>query len=173
MFPIKLKSGNKRSRVRFIFNYCAHNGCFDRDFTLADAKANWQSGNGAPITDVGANEIDLAGASYIAKSTPNEFQVNLSSTTSSYYIYGTVTGTLNSNGNMSFRPDTYNFDYKNPAFGQNIGERSRIVARNTGTFAGRVYNGSGTRYQIQFSGSQALPPDTVNRLCNCALGSGC
>ena len=149
------------------------NGCFNRDFTLADAKANWQSGNGAPITDVGAHEIDLSGAGYIATRTPNVFQVNLSPTTGSYYIYGTVTGILDSNGNMSFRADTYNFDYKDPALGQTAGESTRIVARNVGTFAGRVYNGSGTQYQINFSGSQALPQDTVNLLRNCAPGRGC
>jgi hypothetical protein len=157
----------------YLFNYCAHNGCFNRDFTLADAKANWQSGNGAPITDVGANEINLAGAGYFAKDAPNEFQVDLSPATGSYRIYGTVTGVLDSNGNMSFRQDTYNFDIKNPALGRNTKESGRIVLRNAGTIAARVYNGSGTPYQIHFSGSQTLPPDTVNRLRNCAPGSAC
>ncbi|GEM_PF-3688073 len=169
----KFANGAITAAYGYLFNYCAHNGCFNRDFTLADAKGNWQSGNGAPITYVGANEINLAGAGYIATRTPNVFQVNLSPATDSYYIYGTVTGVLDSNGNMSFRPDTYNFDYKDPALGQNAAESSRIVVRNAGTFVGRVYNGSGVQYQINFSGSQALSPDTVNRLRNCAPGKAC
>jgi hypothetical protein len=140
---------------------------------LTDAKENYQNGNGAPITDVGANEINLKGAGYIATSTPNVFQVNLSSATSSFYIYGTVTGVLDTNGSMSFRPDTYNFDYKNPALGQNAGESARLVLRNAGTLLGNAYSGYGTPYQINFSGSQALPPDTVTRLRNCAANSAC
>ena len=101
------------------------------------------------------------------------FLVNLSPATGSFYIYGTVTGVLDSNGSMGFRPDTYNFDYKNPAVGTNIGKSIGIVVRNAGTFAGRVYNGSGTQYQINFSGSQALTPGIVNRLRNCAPGTPC
>lgn len=168
----KFANGATTAAFGYLFNFCAHNGCFDRDFTLADAKQYWQSGNGASVSDVSANEINLSGASYIATKTPNVFQVNLSPTTDSYYIYGTVTGVLDSNGNMSFRPDTYNFDYKNPA-GQTVSEMSRLVARNAGTYLGHVYNGSGTPYQINFSGSQALPPDTVNRLRSCSAGNGC
>lgn len=122
---------------------------------------------------MGANELNLAGAGYIATNTPGVFQVNLSSATDSYYVYGTVTGVLDANGNMSFRKDTYNFDYKDPALGQTTGEMARLVARNGGTFAGRVYNGSGTGYEIHFSGSQALPAVTINRLRNCAPGSAC
>ena len=157
----------------YLFNYCAHNGCFNRDFTLADAKENFRNGNGAVVTDVGSDELNLSGAGYIAKEEPNVFQVNLSPATDSYYVYGTVTGVLNADGNMSFRPDTYNFDYKNPASGQSIEERSRIVVRNAGTFGGRVYDGSGTPYKIHFSGSQALSPDTINRLRNCEPVNGC
>ncbi len=169
----KFGNGAMTGAFGYLFNFCKHNGCFNRDFTLADAKENWQTGNGAPITDVGANEINLGGAGFIATNTPNVFQVNLSPTTSSYYVYGTVTGVLDANGNMTFRPDTYNFDIKNPALGQNIGERGRIVVRDVGTFAAGVYNGNGTSYQIYFSGSQALPPDTVRRLRSCAPGSAC
>ena len=169
----KFANGAMMAAYGYLFNYCAHNGCFNRDFTLTDAKANWQSGNGAPITDVGANEINLTGAGYIATNTPNVFQVNLNPATDSFYIYGTVTGVIDSNGNMSFRQDTYNFDYKNVALGRSAGESGRLVLRNAGTFAGRVYNGSGTPYQINFSGSQVLPPDTVKRLRNCAPGGAC
>lgn len=169
----KFANGAVMGAYGYLFNYCAHNGCFNRRFTLADARDQYRNGNGGVVTDVGASEIDLAGAGYIATKTPNVFQVNLSPSTDSYYVYGTVTGVLDANGKISLRSDTYNFDYKDPALGQTAGEGARIVVRNAGTFAGRVYNGSGVGYGIHFSGSQSLPPDTVNRLRSCATGNAC
>lgn len=167
------ENGARTSTYSYLFNYCAHNGCFDRAFTLTDAVDQWRNGNGGVVTDVDANEIDLKGAGFIGGRTKGLFQVNLSPATDSYYKYGTVTGRLNSDNTMSFNKDTYDFDYKNLRFGQNSEERNRLLFRNIGTALGRVYNGSGTPYDIHFSGSQALPQDTVTRLQNCPAGQRC
>ena len=158
----------------YLYNYCAHNHCFNRDFTFEDAKYYWQRGDGATISAVGSNEVDLTGAGFISrKGVPNEFQVNLDFSSRTHHIYGTLTGTLNPDGSMSFGTDTYNFDLKSPQSDSTASEALRVIGRNAGTVAGHVVNGVGAKFDIQFTGSQKLAPNIVNRLRNCSPGGAC
>jgi large exoprotein involved in heme utilization and adhesion len=87
-------------------NFCAgQSNCEGRRFTFSDAVAHWRSGNGTPITDVNASELNLKGATF-TKISDGVYLVHTSLAYDTGAIYGTVTGFLNPDGTMSFKPDT-------------------------------------------------------------------
>ena len=60
---------------------------------------------------------------------------------------------------MSIKPDTYNFDWKNPLKANSMDEAGRLFLRNTATGIGLTLNGYGIKYEIQFTGSIPAPKE--------------
>lgn len=152
----KFENGAVTGAFGYLFNYCAHNGCFSRHFNWNDARDQWRNGNGSTVTDVDASELNLRDATY-TKNADGSYQVHTSIKFDTGAIYGTVTGIVNSDGTMSFRPDTYNFDMKSPFNANTMQEVQRLVLRDALTAAGLAINGKGTPYNIEFSGSIPTP----------------
>lgn len=149
---------NQPSRFGYLFNYCAHNGCFNRRFTWADAVDQWRNGNGGTVTGVVASELNLRGATY-TKNEDGSYQIHTNIRLETGVIYGTVTADLNVNGTLSIRPDYYNFDFKNPANANSWSEAWRLIKRDFFTGAGAVVNGYGGKpYNIEFTGTIPAPP---------------
>lgn len=138
-------------------NFCAgQSNCEGRRFTFSDAVAHWRSGNGTPITDVNASELNLKGATF-TKISDGVYLVHTSLAYDTGAIYGTVTGFLNPDGTMSFKPDTYNFDLKGYS---DVNSMASVVARtqrNVLTGTGLLVNGVGDSYNIYFKGSIPAP----------------
>jgi hypothetical protein len=59
-------------------------------------------------------------------------------------------------GTLSIKPDTYNFDMKNP-FKDSDDSFQRVMDRNFKTIIGLGINGFGNKYDIQFTGSIPAP----------------
>ncbi|MNQ42046.1 hypothetical protein D3C85_557410 [compost metagenome] len=156
----KFANGAMTAAFGYIFNYCAHNGCFDRRFDWNDAVDHWKNGNGATVTDVKASELNLKDATY-TKNANGTYQIHTSLKYDTGAIYGTVTGVLNVDGTMSIKPDVYNFDQKNPLAASTIGEFGRIMVRNAATASGAAINGFGTPYRIEFTGTVPAPRDLL------------
>ncbi len=152
----KFGNGAMTGAFGYLFNYCAHNGCFDRPFGLAEAADQWRNGNGATVTDVKASELNLTDATYV-KNADGSYQIHTSIKTMTGAVYGTVTGILDVNGTMSIKPDYYNFDMKNPLNRGTLQEAGRLIVRDALTLAGHAINGPGTAYRIEFSGAIPAP----------------
>ena len=152
----KFGNGAITGAFGYLFNYCAHNGRFDRPFGLAEAADQWRNGNGATVTDVKASELNLTDATYV-KNADGSYQIHTSIKTMTGAVYGTVTGILDVNGTMSIKPDYYNFDMKNPLNGGTLQEAGRLIVRDALTLAGHAINGPGTAYRIEFSGAIPAP----------------
>lgn len=152
----KFENGATTAAYGYLFNYCAHNGCFDRRFDWNDAVDQWRNGNGSTVTDVKASELNLTDATY-TKNPSGTYQIHTSIKTDTGAIYGTVTGVLNVDGTMSIRPDTYDFDQKNPFKARTPQEFGRVILRDGLTAIGAGINGVGTPYRIEFSGSIPAP----------------
>ena len=108
------------------------------------------------MTDVKASELNLTDATY-TKNPSGTYQIHTSIKTDTGAIYGTVTGVLNVDGTMSIRPDTYDFDQKNPFKARTPQEFGRVILRDGLTAIGAGINGVGTPYRIEFSGSIPAP----------------
>jgi hypothetical protein len=108
------------------------------------------------VTDVKASELNLAGATY-TKNADGSYQIHTSIKYDTGAVYGTVTGVLNPNGTMSIRPDTYDFDQKNPFRANTLKEFGRLVVRDVLTAVGAGVNGFGKPYRIEFTGSVPAP----------------
>ncbi len=160
----RFEDGAFSATLGFIFNYCAHNGCFNDRFDYFDAIDAWRNGNGADVTGVDVNELNLTHATYTlnANGTISIHLLNsidaLSIDTS--VIYGSLTGEPIGNGMMRIRPDTYNFDTKNTT-GKYGAELRRLQYRNLGTYVGNILSGPGTPYRIHFKGSLPVPPGLI------------
>ena len=154
----KFDNGAVTGSFGYLFNYCAHNGCFDRRFDWNDAVDQWRNGNGSTVTDVKASELNLRDASF-ARNPDGSYQIHTSIKFDTGAIYGTVTGVLNVDGTMSIRPDTYNFDLKNPFKAGTSQEFVRVLLRDGLTLVGAGINGVGKPYRIEFSGSIPAPRD--------------
>jgi RHS repeat-associated protein len=152
------KDGARTAIYGYLFNYCAHNGCFEKPFSFWDARDQWRNGKGSTVTGVHASEIDLDGATYTKKSN-GRYLVHTSLSTETGLIYGTVTGVVNKDGTrMSFKQDTYDFDIKDPF--KDPGQASRVIKRNVFTVIGLGINGiMGSPYTIEFTGSIPTPKD--------------
>jgi hypothetical protein len=138
-------------------NFCKGQiNCENRRFTFSDAVAHWQSGNGTPITDVDASELNLKGATF-TKVSDGVYLVHTSLAYDTGAIYGTVTGFLNLDGTMSFKPDTYNFDLKGYSDVNSMAAVFARTQRNALTAAGLLVNGVGDSYNIYFKGSIPAP----------------
>ena len=81
----KFGNGAMTAAFGYLFNFCAHNKCFDRPFRWVDAAMHWTVGQGERVTDGKASEIPLEGATYI-KNKDGTYQIHTFSP-----IYGTVT----------------------------------------------------------------------------------
>lgn len=150
------QDGFRNGAFSRMFNYCAHNGYFDRRFNWNDAVDQWRNGNGSTVTGVQASELNLADATY-TKNRDGSYLVHTSIKVDAGAIYGTVTGDVSSDGMMTIRPDTYNFDIKNPFKAGTVGEFGRLLLRNDLNVAGLVVNGIGTPYRIEFTGAIPAP----------------
>lgn len=137
--------------VGYLYNYCAHNGCFDRRFDFNDAVDQWRNGNGSTVTDVKASELNLKDATY-TKNPSGTYQIHTSIKYDTGAIYGTVTGILNTDGTMSIKPDIYDFDIK---------WSQGASFRNVATLIGAAVNGIGTPYKIQFTGTVPIPRELL------------
>ena len=137
-------------------NFCGYNGCANRRFNWNDAVEQWRNGKGVPVTGVNANELNLNDATY-TRNSDGTVQIHTSLKFDTGAIYGTVTGIFNADGSMSIKPDTYNFDMKNPLKASSIEDAGRLFLRNTATGIGLAINGYGTKYEIQFIGSIPAP----------------
>ena len=137
-------------------NYCGYKGCENRRFNWNDAVDQWRNGKGAAVTGVDAGELNLTNAIY-EKNRDGTYQIHTSLQFDTGAIYGTVTGVFNPDGTMSIKPDTYNFDWKNPLNSNSMNELGRLFLRNTATGIGLAINGYGMKYQIQFTGSIPVP----------------
>ncbi|MBS0328414.1 MAG: RHS repeat protein [Proteobacteria bacterium] len=153
----KFANGATTAAFGYLFNYCAHNGCFNRRFNWNDAVDQWRNGNGSTVTDVQASELNLSGATY-AKNADGTYQIHTSLKFDTGAIYGTVTGVLNTDGTMNIKPDTYNFDFKNP-WKAPVGDGWRVFVRDVATGIGLGINGFGTAYRIEFTGTIPAPKD--------------
>ncbi len=153
----KFANGATTAAFGYLFNYCAHNGCFNRRFNWNDAVDQWRNGNGSTVTDVKASELNLTNATY-AKNADGTYQIHTSLAFDTGAIYGTVTGVLNIDGTMSIKPDTYNFDFKNP-WKAPAGDGWRVFVRDVATGIGLGINGFGTAYRIGFTGTIPAPKD--------------
>ena len=139
-------------------NFCGYNGCANRRFNWNDAVDQWRNGKGVPVTGVNANELNLTDATY-TKNGDGTIQIHTSLKFDTGAIYGTVTGVFNSDGSMSIKPDTYNFDLKNPLKANSMEDAGRLFLRNTATGIGLAVNGYGVKYEIQFTGSIPAPKE--------------
>ena len=139
-------------------NFCGYNGCANRRFNWNDAVDQWRNGKGVPVTGVNANELNLTDATY-TKNSDGTIQIHTSLKFDTGAIYGTVTGFFNSDGSMSIKPDTYNFDLKNPLKANSMEDAGRLFLRNTATGIGLAVNGYGVKYEIQFTGSIPAPKE--------------
>jgi hypothetical protein len=108
------------------------------------------------VTDVKASELNLTDATY-TKNPDGSYLIHTSIKFDTGAIYGTVTGVLNAGGTMSIRPDTYDFDQKNPFKANTLKELGRLVVRDVLTAVGAGVNGFGTPYRIEFTGSIPAP----------------
>ena len=133
-----------------------YRGCKNRRFNWNDAIEHWRNGKGITVTGVDASELNLTNATY-ERNRGGTYQIHTSLQFDTGAMYGTVTGFLNPDGIMSIKPDTYNFDWKNPLNANSMSEFGRLVLRNTATGIGLVINGYGMEYQIQFTGSIPAP----------------
>jgi hypothetical protein len=149
-------NGAQTAAFGYLFNYCAHNGCFDRRFDFNDAVDQWRNGNGSTVTDVKANELNLTDATY-TKVKDGAYLIHTSIKFDTGAIYGTVIGDLSADGTMSIRPDTYDFDQKNPFKANTLKEFGRLIVRDVLTAVGAGVNGFGTPYRIEFTGSIPAP----------------
>lgn len=70
----------------------------------------------------------------------------------SWAIYGTVSGKVGPDGMFTLNPDTYDFDIK-----------PGISFRNAATAVGAVINGSGTKFDIKFTGSVKAPQSVYDK----------
>lgn len=156
----KFANGAQTAAYGYLFNYCAHNGCFDRRFDFNDAVDQWRNGNGSTVTDVKASELNLTDATY-TKNPDGSYQVHTSIKFDTGAIYGTVTGALNADGTMSIKPDIYDFDQKNPFRERTPQGFGRVVLRDALTAIGAVVNGPGVPYRIEFTGTIPAPKELL------------
>jgi len=108
------------------------------------------------VTDVKASELNVTDATY-TKVKDGVYLIHTSIKFDTGAIYGTVVGDLNADGTMSIRPDTYDFDQKNPLKANTLKEFVRLVVRDVLTAVGAGVNGFGTPYRIEFTGSIPAP----------------
>jgi hypothetical protein len=144
------------AEVAVLNNFCGYKGCVKRRFNWNDAVDHWRNGNGMTVTDVNASELNLTDATY-TKNANGTYQIHTSLKFDTGAIYGTVTAVLNGDGTMSIKPDTYNFDGKNPFKADSVMEFSRLVKRDILTGVGLAINGKGSSYIIEFTGSVPVP----------------
>jgi len=100
------------------------------------------------VTDVKASELNVTDATY-TKVKDGVYLIHTSIKFDTGAIYGTVVGDLNADGTMSIRPDTYDFDQKNPLKANNLKEFVRLAVRDVLTAVGAGVNGFGTPYRIE------------------------
>lgn len=146
-------NGARTGAFGYLFNFCAHNGCFDRRFDWNDAVDQWRNGNGGRVTGVKASELNLKDATY-TKNDDGTYQIHTSLSFDTGAIYGTVTGVLNSDGTMRILPDLYDFDFK--PLSPNS-DNSRLIKRNIYTAFGLIINGVGKPYVIEIIGTIPAP----------------
>jgi hypothetical protein len=147
-------NGAQTAAFGYLYNYCAHNGCFDRRFDWNDAVDQWRNGNGSAVTGVKASELNLTDATF-TKNPSGTYQIHTSIRYDTGAIYGTVTGVLNADGTMRILPDVYDFDFKNPIA---VSDGWRLLLRDVLTGVGLSINGwGGTPYRIEFTGSIKVP----------------
>ena len=141
----------------YLFNFCAHNGCFDRAFTYPDAFAHGQLGNGAPVTDVDPNTLDWDQASLSYDPSSDLFRANWTNGKSqSGLVFGTLDKIVVNNGTISIPSDRYDYDLKNPF--TNKGGFVETFKRDILTLVGRAAQGpSYNSYEIQFRQNAKLP----------------
>jgi RHS repeat-associated protein len=143
----------------FAFNFCMHNGCFDRAFTLADAMEQWRNGRGQPVTGVNASDLNLRLSEWTqVDKNPSRWAIRLSLAWHSGLIYGTVTGVEDAQGRVRILRDRYNFDQKPWITGSLRGDSSRAF-RNVATGAASAMHGRGQAFDIHFVGSVERPKD--------------
>ena len=157
----KFENGAVTAAFGYLYNFCGYKGCFDRRFNWADAVDHWRNGNGTTVTDVDVSELNLKDATY-AKNPNGSYLIHTSQKYDTGVTYGTVTAILNSDGTMSLKPDSYNFDFKNPFSASTVNEVSRLIIRDAATAAGLIINGPGTGYRLA---NRRLPQAFLRSRC--------
>jgi hypothetical protein len=149
--------GAKTAAFAYLFNFCAHNGCFNRRFTLGDAYDQWKNGNGSTVTDVGADELNFNDATWLQSTKdPKTWYISLSMKFESGPIYVTISGRLGENGFFILNPDIYDFDVKELQ-GRSFDSDLAILKRNFLNAVSATIHGAGTPFKIQFTGLVKAP----------------
>src|SRR5690606_37290226 len=126
-------------------------------FDWTDAVSHWRHGNGSAVA-VYASQLNLTKATY-RKNPDGTYLIHTYFWVDTGVIYGTVTAELDRNSGLSFMPDTYNFDIKNPFAAKASGDRWRLMRRNGATALGLAIHGFGERYRIFILGTAPFPEE--------------
>jgi RHS repeat-associated protein len=159
----KFANGAMTASFGYLFNYCAHNGCFDRAFRYEDAFAHGKLGNGMAVTDVDPNTLDWSKAKISYKPDNGLFHVEFRSASSqSGLVFGTLSDVRVVDGLISIPRDDYDFDMK-PIFHSEGGALANLV-RNFFNIGGRIAQGFNyDAYTIHFRQNVKLPADVNAR----------
>lgn len=120
-----------------------------------DTVDHWRTGEGRPLL-VGFSSVDVSFLDPAFFADDNPRSVTFPRWSEQWFVFGTLNMRLTDGYVEPVKPDTYNFDWKEPDASASPEQKAELWRRNVLTWFGGKYHGKGCEYEIRFEGRQQL-----------------